>query len=136
MARTYDQVSDFLEDLDPSARLIVEEVRRVIMQTRPDLDEHIKWNSPSYVLAGVDRLTFNTKNKQGVVQLVLHMGPARRESRGRSPLLVQDEGLVQWVSDIRGIIAFPDLDAIASRSVAVTSVINRWLEVSPIEDES
>jgi hypothetical protein len=46
-----------------------------------DLTEHIKWNAPSYVLDGEDRITLNLLNKQGLAKLVLHMVATRPENR-------------------------------------------------------
>ena len=61
----------------------VEVLRQLIIKTEPRLKKHIKWNAPSYVLDGDDRITSNLMNRQGVVKLVLHMGATRNENKKR-----------------------------------------------------
>lgn len=41
-------VEDYIKDLSPFARPLVERIRKVITSTAPDLDEAIRWNCPSY----------------------------------------------------------------------------------------
>lgn len=130
MVAAYDTVAAFLDDLDPPRREVVEMLRAAILRDRPQLAEHIKWNSPSYVLDGVDRLTINVKNRQGTVQLVLHMGSTRREDKGRPPILAEDARLVTWQSDIRGVVTFQDRGDLVTKQAALNGVVTRWLKLT------
>lgn len=47
-------------------------------------------------------------------------------------MLTRDEGLVQWQSDIRGIIAFADAADLAAKADAVTRVIREWLAIPAV----
>jgi hypothetical protein len=125
----YPNVAAFLADLDPTRRALVEVLREMIQRGRPQLEEHIKWNAPSYTLAGVDVVTFNVANKQQLVQLVLHQDTKRPEDRSRSPVLSEDEGLVDWRSDIRGLIAFADRDDALAKDEALQRVLTRWFKL-------
>lgn len=121
-------VDDFLEMLEPPQRAQVVDLRRIILTTAPQLIEHIKWNSPSYVQDGIDRLTINARNKENAVQLILHMDTARAENRKAPPAMTDETGLVRWVSDIRGVIPLAADDAVDDIRNDLTSVIRRWLD--------
>jgi hypothetical protein len=127
MPNKYSTVAEFLNDLDPIKREQVELLRSIINEAHPGLKEHVKWNSPSYVLGGEDRITFNLQNKEGVVKLVLHMGATREENKKGSPVMPSDHGLIAWQSDIRGVMSFNDLNDISAKRGDIADIINRWL---------
>lgn len=121
-------VDDFLEMLEPPQRTQVADLRRIILSTAPQLIEHIKWNSPSYVQDGTDRITINARNKANAVQLILHMDTARAENRKAPPAMTDESGLVRWISDIRGVIQLGADDTVDDMQKDLTSVIRRWLD--------
>ena len=125
----YKTLEDFLHALSEDKRLQVDTLRGLILKTEPQLKEHIKWNAPSYVLDGEDRITFNLMNKQGVVKLVFHMGATRQEDKKGAPILRDDSGLIEWSSDIRGMITFDSMDDITSNIAALKKIINDWLSI-------
>jgi hypothetical protein len=120
-------VEAFLDGLDPERREVVEVLRDTVRRGRPQLVEGIKWNSPNYALAGVDLLTLNVRNKLGRVQLVLHRGATRAEDRTRPPVLADDEGIVAWRSDVRGLVAFADRQDAVDRAPLLDRVVTRWI---------
>lgn len=122
-------VDQFLDSLDSNKRAQVDALRAIILTSADGVSEHIKWNAPSYVLDGEDRITFNLLNKQGIVMLVLHMGATRKETKGGKPLLAEDFGLVQWSSDIRGVISFHDLSDIEKQEEKLAQILQRWLAI-------
>ena len=126
----YTTVTEFLDDLDETRRVQVQQLRDIILKVNQNLGEHIKWNSPSYVLDGEDRVTFNIKNKQQLVKLVLHMGATRVEDKKGEPVMKDDAGLIEWNSDIRGVITFQDADDVESKKIAVAKILGDWLAVS------
>lgn len=128
----YKTVEEFLNDLEDAKRLQVDALREVIISANPQLVEHIKWNAPSYVLDGEDRITFNLMNKQGTVKLVLHMGATRKENKQGVPIMQDESGLVEWSSDIRGMITFVSIEDVQSNVVALKRVIKDWLSTSPV----
>lgn len=127
----YKAVQEFMDDLDSDKRAQVNVLRQLILSTQPMLDEHIKWNAPSYVLNGEDRITFNIMNKEGLVKLVLHMGATRKEDKKAEPVMGDDSELIQWSSDMRGVIAFTDVSDVHAKQEAVGEIIKRWLAVNP-----
>lgn len=130
MPTKYTKVTEFLDDLDDAKREQVELLRQIITEVHPGLEEHIKWNAPSYVLDGEDRITFNLQNKEDVVKLVLHMGATRQEDKKGAPIMPDDHGLLTWQSDIRGVMSFDTIQDITDKRAEITDVITRWLAIS------
>lgn len=124
----YKTVAEFLDDLSEEKEAQVQELRTVIKGTNTDLEEIIKWNAPSYVLHGEDRITFNI-NREGLIKLILHMGATRKENKSGEPIMKDDSGIIQWNSDIRGAILFQNLDDVHAKKEAVATLIKRWLAI-------
>ena len=130
MANKYSTIDEFLSDLAADKRQQVNILRGLILATEPSLEEHIKWNAPSYVFEGEDRITFNTMNKQDLVKIVLHMGATRKEVKGGSPVMQDDSGLIEWSSDIRGMITFTTADEVNANLVPFKKIIHNWLSIT------
>lgn len=105
----------------------VEELRKIIKSASPGLEEHIKWNAPSYIHKGEDRITFNLLNKEGLVKLILHMGASRKEDKKAKPIMNDATGLIEWNSDIRGMILFRGIQDIRTKEESFTKIIKQWL---------
>lgn len=50
-----------------------------------------------------------------------------KKDRAARPLLIDDEGLVDWQSDIRGLMGFADLATIDAQRAVIGRVLGRWL---------
>lgn len=122
----FKDVDTFLASLPSSDREQVSLLRTIILQSQSGLQEHIKWNSPSYVWEGEDRITFNVNNKEGLVKLVFHMGATRPENK-KGPPAMDGMGLVAWQSDIRGLVTFTSDEDIRSKQGLLADLIGRWL---------
>ena len=122
-------VDEFLNGLSEDRRSQVLKLREYILDVRPSLTEHIKWNAPSYVKKDEDRITFNTMNKEGVVKLVFHMGATKKEEKKGQPVL-DDARLIDWVSDIRGYMTFTTLDEIIANKKEIKRTVQEWLALS------
>ncbi len=126
--KKYKTVEEFLADLSSEQREIILKVRELVLASAPGLTESIKWNAPNYALNGADRLTFNLKNKEQIVMLVLHMGTERKENRKGDRIMAEDEGIIEWSSDIRGVVRFPNADLEEIRH-KLERVLSRWLAI-------
>ena len=122
-------VASFLESLSDDQKSQVLLLREIITSIHADLIEHIKWNSPSYMLNGEDRITFNVVNKEQAVQLIIHMGTTRKENKAGTPILSNDGGIVRWSSDIRGVISFTGLGDVTARRSVLEQVLSQWLAI-------
>jgi len=122
----YVSADEFLTDLSEERRQQVEALRTIIKSVNPELTEHIKWNSPSYVLDGEDRITFNMHYPDQTM-LLIHMGATRKETKKADPIMKDETGLIKWNSDIRGTLAFSSLDDIVNSKADITKVLSAWL---------
>jgi uncharacterized protein YdeI (YjbR/CyaY-like superfamily) len=124
--KTYTTVSEFLDDLDTNKRQQVEALRKIILDCVP-VTEHIKWNSPSYVYKDEDRITFNLHGND--IKILIHMGATRKEDKKAKPIMDDETGLIKWNSNIRGIIAFKDMDNLVAKKQDFENILQRWLEL-------
>lgn len=125
----FNTIDEFMGSLDGDKRMQITVLRQVIVSVDPAIREHIKWNAPSYVLDGEDRVTFNVMNKEGVVKLVLHMGATRKENKTDSPVLVEENEIIEWNSDIRGTISFKSMEDVTSNKAALSLILKKWLTI-------
>ena len=122
----YKTVDEFLSRLDDDRKFQVDKLRKYILDEEPSLVEHIKWNAPSFVKDGEDRITFNTVNKEQVVKLVFHMGATKKEDKKGQPIL-KDANMIEWASDIRGYMTFKNLHEVTSNEKEIKRIVREWL---------
>jgi hypothetical protein len=127
MVDRYRSVEEFLA-AQPAERLpVIEALRQLVHEANPAAREHIKWNSPSYVLDGVDQATISAQGKDGV-RLVLHRGATTAENRDAASAFTGDpHGLLTWHSDIRASLLVTDLAGLAGTRDAALGVVRAWL---------
>ena len=125
----YKTLEELLSDLSEDKRSQVNVLRELILKAEPKLEESIKWNAPNYALNGEDRITFNLMNKQGLLKLVFHMGAIRKEDKKGTPVMQDDSGLVEWSSDIRGMITISTIEDINSNQESLTKIVKEWLSI-------
>jgi hypothetical protein len=125
----YKTLEECFADLDTDKRTQVDALRGIILNAEPKLEEHIKWNAPSYIWKGEDRITFNLMNKQGVVKLVLHMGATKKEDKKGVPVMQDSSGLIEWSSDIRGMLTFQSIQDINDQKDTITDIVKKWLAI-------
>jgi hypothetical protein len=126
----YKTLEEFMDGIGADQRPQIDALRNLILKTDPRLTEHIKWNAPSYVLDGEDRITFNVANKQGTVKLILHMGATRKEDKKGEPIMQDESGLIEWSSDIRGMLTFTSVEDIRAKLVPLEKIVKNWLAIS------
>lgn len=125
----YTTIDEFIRALDEEQRDQVTLLRTVIRNAYPELTEHIKWNSLSYMLNESDRITFSVRPKLPIA-IVLHMGTTRPENKKSKPVMDDSSGLIEWKSDIRGVISFTDLDDIKAKKSQFIRTVGNWLTIA------
>lgn len=122
MVDRYATVAEFLA-AQPAERLAeVEMLRSIVTDAAPGITEIVKWNSPSFVHAGEDRLTVNVG--RGPAVLVLHRGATQPENKSAASAFDGDpSGMLTWHSDIRASMPVPTEH---TRAAAV-DVVRAWL---------
>ena len=129
MAATYRTVEEFLAAQPPGRRAEIEELRQIVLGVDSRLAEHIKWNSPSYVWNGTDRVTVNAHGRG--VRLILHFGTGTPEDKAAAPTFDGDpSGLLTWHSNIRASLSVADLADIRAKSDQIRDVVRRWLDTA------
>ncbi len=118
-------VDAHLEALDHPRKDEILRLRSAILAGVDGLDEHVKWNAPSFRFGGEDLVTFRL-HPGPRVQLVLHRGARRGdpEVRFRVP---DPEGLVEWRAVDRGVITVADADETAARQEAIVALVRLWV---------
>ena len=130
MAQQFASVDEFLAAQTPERRADVESLRALVREADPGLTEVVKWNSPNYVLDGLDRLTVNAAGN-GPTRLILHFGTGREEHKDIPPRFSGDpERLLTWHSDIRASLPLPPAADLDRKRDAVIAVIRAWLAQS------
>ena len=124
--KKYSDVNEFLDDLDDETRKQVNALREIIIASIP-VTEHIKWNAPSYVFDGEDRITFNVRGT--TIKILIHMGATRPEDKSAKPVLADKTGIIKWQSNIRGIIEFEGVDDISFQRNDFVDILKRWVSV-------
>lgn len=120
------EVDRFMAGLEHRLKDGIEELRTAILAADPDVTEHVKWNAPSFVHAGEDRVTFRL-HPGDRLQLVFHRGVRVREDAGFS--FDDPTGLIAWAAPDRGVVTLADLAAVRAHRDAVVSLVERWLLV-------
>jgi hypothetical protein len=124
-----EQVTEYIQKLDPSLGNIVETIRQIILGTGKDIGERIKWNNPSFYYTG-EMKPFNPEEyKREIIVFNLFKGrimlvfPGGAKVNDASGLLEGD------YKDGRRITIFKDLNDVKSKEKALQKVIKAWLKL-------
>jgi uncharacterized protein YdhG (YjbR/CyaY superfamily) len=120
-------IPDYLAALTPDQRATADALRALASAAAPGLTERIKWNAPSFVQDGEDRITLG-QDKSGRIRVILHRGVKPKEIAGFSFDAPAD--LVQWAARDRGVMTFASQAEVETRAEEIGDVFRRWLEVS------
>lgn len=120
-------VEEFRRGLDGDTRAIVDALRKIIAGAHPKLEEGIKWNAPSFALAGEDRITLGIERKGGV-RVVFHRGAKVKDA---AKFKFEDPAqLAQWPARDRGVAVFTTLAEVKAKRPALLDLCKRWLAVT------
>jgi hypothetical protein len=126
MPTQHKTIPDYLAALTPEQRATADALRALAAAAAPGLTEHIKWNAPSFVHDGEDRITLGS-DKAGHIRVILHRGIRPKDANGFSFDAPAD--LVQWAAPDRGVMTFASPDEIAAHADEIGDVFRRWLEM-------
>ena len=117
----------FLTNFDDERKPLVEAVIQAINEGCPNLTQTIKWNAPSFVDNGKDRLTLMLHKKDRVC-LILHTGAKPKEDKKAPRLYVDSTGLLEWNSNIRATVTFIDSTDFVSKRHLFKTAVSQWLD--------
>ncbi len=110
--------------LPEPSRATMTALRRLVAESHPELSEHVKWNGPSFLIDGDDRITLGVA-RDGAVRAVLHRGVKAKPTEG---FAFDDEaGLVKWAAADRGVVTFADTAEVETKADAFQAVCHSWL---------
>ncbi len=117
-------VEEFLDSLDHPLRSEIDRLRAIIAKSGPALDEHIKWNAPSFMAEGTDCITLRLFPPKAV-QVIFHRG-ARPD--GTMDLKHLDgSGRLKWAAPDRAIATFANLADIDKNAEALSGFCAAWV---------
>ena len=118
-------VEAYLDALEHPLEVGVRHLRGTLLASVPGLTEHVKWNAPSFVHGGQDRITFRLKPGNGI-QLIFHRGVAVRPDVDTFSF-DDPTGLLVWLAPDRAVVSFADLAAIDERLDDLVALAGRWV---------
>jgi hypothetical protein len=116
----------WLAALDHPRKAEVAFLVAIALAARPGITGHIKWNAPSFVYAGDDRVTLGLR-PSGPLQIVFHRGAKARDAAGFA--FTDDSGLIKMVAPDRGVVTLAEGE-IAAKAEALSGLIARWVEAA------
>lgn len=120
------EVTDFLDQINPSLRDEIEYLRSIIMNTGMNLTEGIKWNAPSYSINGNDRITLRI-NSPKIIQIIFHRG-AKVQKQSPERILSDKYTILLWKENDRAIATFKSLNEIQDNILILKEIITKWIE--------
>ncbi|WP_426167113.1 DUF1801 domain-containing protein [Sandarakinorhabdus sp. DWP1-3-1] len=117
-------VDAYIAGLDAPTAAVVTRLRTLAMTAAEGVTEHVKWNAPSFCVAGDDRITLGLE-RAGGVRMVLHRGAKVKDSAGF--VFADPAGLARWPAVDRGVVTIRDAAALEAMAPALADVMARWL---------
>jgi hypothetical protein len=125
-----EEVDAYLQNVKHPLVDVIEKLRRIILNTDPEIGEEVKWNAPTFFYSGEMRpsnpkeykrymIVFNLF-QQDCIRLVFPGGAKINDTSG---LLTGD------YADGRRLALFYSIEDVASKKKALQSAIKKWLEV-------
>ena len=118
-------VDSFIAGLNHPLSKEIQALRSIIGSASAELMEGIKWNAPSYALAGNDIITFNFRYPE-YVAIIFHTGPKGKDSQTGQPLFVDGSGRIEWLADKRAMVKFNSLNQIESSRDWLVGLVRQW----------
>ena len=105
---------------------LAEALCAVIAGALPAARRGIKWNAPSFDVAGQDMITLNLPPK-GAVRVIFHRGAKAVDSKTGLRLVSDDSGRLTWASDQRAHASFADAAAVADGADWLRGFCRLWV---------
>ncbi len=126
-----DAVDGWLLGFDHPQKATLQAVRKVVLAADPAIEEGIKWNAPSFHVAGAWFATLHLKSRAPArmatspTALLLHFDVKGRVREGLS--IDDPTGLLEWVGKDRAMLVFAGPDEVERCAAAVRALVRAWL---------
>lgn len=125
-----EQVTQHIAKMTPQVAQTMQAIREVILETSPEIGEHIKWNSPAFYYTGEmkafdakeykrDLVVYNLR-KNGSIMLVFPTGATINDTTGI---------LEGNYTDGRRMVTVIDITDLQNKKQALQTVIKQWLDL-------
>lgn len=126
MPKASETVDQFMERLEHPLKAEIGAVRTLILRADPAITEQVKWNAPSFVYAGEDRITLHLRAKDGIM-LVFHRGAKSKDTAGFA--FEDPSGLMKWAAPDRALVTLRDMAEVEARAADLADLVRRWVEM-------
>lgn len=123
-----DEVTAFLDSIDHPLRKEIDFLRKLILSSKYELAEGIKWNGPNYSSNGEDRITMRI-HPQRQVQIIFHRG-AKKKMQPEEKLLKGEYDFLIWKENDRAIATFSSSINIEENAGILSDIVDRWIEAT------
>lgn len=125
-----EQATQHIAKMIPQVAQTMQAIREVILESSPEIDEHIKWNSPAFYYTGEmkafdakeykrDLVVYNLR-KNGSIMLVFPTGATINDTTGI---------LEGNYTDGRRMITVTNITDLQNKKQALQTVIKQWLDL-------
>ncbi len=124
-----EKINQYIEQLEPSLGTCVNYLRQFILGIDPEIEEQLKWNSPSFYYKG-EMKPFDPKTYQrDILVCNLHKGRLMLVFPTGAKLTTPHHLLEGDYKDGRRIVNFKDLNDIKAKEEDLAIVIKEWLSL-------
>jgi hypothetical protein len=117
-------VADFLKSLAHARKVEIEEMRAAILKADPKIGEQVKWNAPSFIWNGDDRVTMRL-HPGDRIELIFHRGA--KPKRDPDFTFSDPTGFIEWVTHDRGVLKIPDQKFLKANKSKIAKVALAWM---------
>ena len=122
------EVTKFLDELNHPFRETIEELRKIILGTRSDMEENIKWNGPNYKVKDNVRVSIKVHPAKSL-HLIFHIG-SKIKAEPKERLLSEDYNLLTWKSYDRAVLGFRDKEDFIKAKPHLSELITNWFNAT------
>ncbi|UII19179.1 DUF1801 domain-containing protein [Fulvivirga ligni] len=121
-------VDQFLQELEHPMKDLILDIRNFIKDSDNQLDEHIKWNAPSFCLQDTDIITMKLFPPKRI-QVIFHRG-AKVKAQPENKLINDESGILKWATNDRAIATFNNQSEFDDQKAAFAHIIAQWIKVA------
>ncbi|MBI1184266.1 hypothetical protein GC194_08335 [bacterium] len=104
----------------------LQELRNLLKNHLPQLEENIKWNAPNYSIAGRDLLTFNLRT-QSKLLLIMHRGAKKSSINLKNTFTEAEQNLMEWKGNDRVVLTFSTTETAPDWYNRHQQIIEKWI---------
>jgi len=119
-------VDEYMNQLEHPLKAEIEVLRQIILSANDQIREEIKWNAPSFYVKE-HFATFNLRSRE-VVQVIFHLGAKVKDNSTAGMQIDDPNGILEWLGKERCLVRFTGMSDITSKSAALTSIVNQWIQ--------